>query len=94
MSNRTFVLPVGSLKPLMLIVVLLFMVTPDICYAYVGPGAGVTMIGALLAVIGTIFLTVFGLLLWPIRMLLRKMKAKKKVEMTEVTQEETGTKTS
>lgn len=41
--------------------------------AYVGPGAAISLLGALLAVLGAIFLTVFGALLWPIRALWRKI---------------------
>ena len=42
-------------------------------FAYVGPGAAISLLGALLAVIGAIFLTFFGALLWPLRALWRKI---------------------
>jgi len=45
--------------------------------AYVGPGSGVTMIWALLAILGSIVFMVFGLLFWPVRVLLRSIKKKK-----------------
>ena len=51
--------------------------------AYVGPGAAISLLGALLAVIGAIFLTFFGALLWPVRALWRKI--------TGGTDEEAGT---
>ena len=38
---------------------------------YVGPGAGLTMIGALLAVIAVIFVGLLGPILYPIRMFRR-----------------------
>jgi hypothetical protein len=44
--------------------------------AYVGPGAGLSMLGALLAVIAVVLATVVGLVLWPLRMLTRRGKAK------------------
>jgi hypothetical protein len=47
---------------------------PRACLAYVGPGSGVTMFWALLAVLGAILFTVVGLLLWPVRLLLRSIK--------------------
>ena len=50
---------------------------PGTCLAYVGPGSGITMLWALLAVLGAILFTVVGLLLWPIRLLLRSIKRKK-----------------
>ena len=50
---------------------------PGTCLAYIGPGSGITMVWALLAVIGAILFTVVGLLLWPIRLLLRYIKRNK-----------------
>ena len=43
-------------------------------YAYLGPGAGLGMMGSLIAVIVVLFVVVFGLVLYPIRML-RKRRA-------------------
>lgn len=43
-------------------------------HAYVGPGAGVTMLGALWGVILAIIFAVVGLLIWPIRALLLRLK--------------------
>ncbi|MGH9196231.1 MAG: hypothetical protein ACRD1T_10880 [Acidimicrobiia bacterium] len=48
---------------------------PD-ALAYVGPGAGLGMLGALLAVIVAVLATVVGLVLWPLRMLTRRRKNK------------------
>jgi Na+/melibiose symporter-like transporter len=44
--------------------------------AYVGPGAGIGIIGALLAIGGIIVVTLVGLVLWPLRLLRRRMHAK------------------
>jgi hypothetical protein len=41
---------------------------------YVGPGPGLTMFWAFLALLGTIALAVLYLLIWPFRMLLRKLR--------------------
>lgn len=49
-----------------------FFLTP--AHAYIGPGAGVTMLGALWGVILAIIFAVGGLLIWPIRALLRHRK--------------------
>ena len=46
-------------------------------FAYVGPGPGISALGALWAVILAILMTVFGLLAWPIRSLLRQRKKKR-----------------
>lgn len=42
--------------------------------AYVGPGPGLTMLWALIALLGTIGLAVLYLLLWPLRMLFRRKR--------------------
>ena len=47
------------------------------CLAYVGPGTGITMLWALLAVLGGVLLMVFGLVFWPVRMLIRAIKKNK-----------------
>ena len=44
----------------------------DIAYAYLGPGAGLGMIGSLIAVIIVILVIVFGLILYPIRRFLKR----------------------
>jgi uncharacterized membrane protein len=51
----------------------LALVAQDV-FAYVGPGAGITMLGALWAVILAVLMAVGGILFWPIRSILRKMR--------------------
>jgi hypothetical protein len=43
--------------------------------AYLGPGAGLGVLGALLAVLAGIAATIFGLVLLPFRLLRRRRKA-------------------
>jgi hypothetical protein len=43
--------------------------------AYIGPGAGLGLLGALIAVVSAILAALFFVVLWPIRMMLRKAKA-------------------
>jgi hypothetical protein len=45
--------------------------------AYVGPGAGITLIGALIGLVSAVFLALFALLRWPIRRYLARRKALK-----------------
>lgn len=40
--------------------------------AYVGPGPGLTMLWAFIALLGTIALSVLYLLSWPLRLLIRR----------------------
>ncbi len=44
--------------------------------AYIGPGAGVTVIGAVLGILATIAVVVFSLLWYPVRRLRAKRKRK------------------
>ena len=43
--------------------------------AYIGPGAGLSAIGTVVAVIGAVLLLVVGFVWYPVRRLLRKGKA-------------------
>ena len=42
--------------------------------AYIGPGAGITMLGAIWSVIVAIFLAIGAVIFWPIRLLLRRRR--------------------
>ena len=50
-------------------------VLPALAHAYVGPGAGLSALGSILAFLGVIFLLVVGFLWYPIK---RLIKGKKK----------------
>jgi hypothetical protein len=62
---------------MILMVLVAVVVLPEAGLAYVGPGSGLTMLGALAAVIGAVLFTIFGIVLWPLRYLRRKLKANK-----------------
>ena len=47
---------------------------PHAAAAYVGPGAGLTMLGALWAVIAAVLFALAGLVIWPIRAMRRRRK--------------------
>jgi membrane protein implicated in regulation of membrane protease activity len=53
---------------------------PVSALAYVGPGAGITLIGALWAVVVAVVLMAGGLLVWPLRAFLRRLKNSKTKE--------------
>ncbi len=44
--------------------------------AYVGPGAGISVLGSLLGILATIVLAIGAILMWPIRKMLKRKKAK------------------
>jgi hypothetical protein len=50
--------------------------------AYVGPGAGISMLGALGAVIVAILFALGGLIWWPVRTMLRRKKQAANVAAT------------
>ncbi len=56
---------------------LILMLAPGLALAYVGPGAGISMLGALWGLIVGVVMAVGVILFWPIRIMLRKAKANK-----------------
>ena len=48
--------------------------TPSFAFAYVGPGAGLSVFASLMALIGGIFLGIVGFIWYPIKRLLRAFK--------------------
>jgi len=50
-------------------------ILPSTAFAYVGPGAGLSLLGALLALLGAIAMAVLFVFAWPLRKMLRKRRA-------------------
>ena len=53
------------------------LIAPDVVWAYLGPGAGLGMIGSLIAVIVVVLVSVVGLVIYPLR-ILRKRRTRTK----------------
>ncbi len=53
---------------------------PSSALAYIGPGAGLSAIGTFLAVVGAFLLLIVGFIWYPVKRLLRGLKAKKKAD--------------
>ena len=51
----------------------------DIAHAYVGPGLGLGAIGAIVGIIVAGFLAIVGIIWYPLKRMLRKLKAAKAV---------------
>ena len=65
-----------SVGPPGLAVVLLLM-SPGVAVAYIGPGAGITVIGTAIALLGAILLAIVGFVWYPIKRLRAKLRDKK-----------------
>jgi membrane protein implicated in regulation of membrane protease activity len=50
------------------------MAVPAQAFAYIGPGLGAGAIGAVLGVLGSIFLGLFAILWYPVKRLMKKRK--------------------
>ena len=48
---------------------------PNSAEAYIGPGAGLSAIGSLLALLGAVLLIIVGFVWYPVRRMVRKWKA-------------------
>ena len=48
---------------------------PLAAQAYVGPGAGITLIGALIGLVSAVFLALWAVLRWPFRKFMARRKA-------------------
>ncbi|NBO18273.1 MAG: hypothetical protein EBV03_03430 [Proteobacteria bacterium] len=46
--------------------------------AYVGPGPGLTMIGSLIGLVGSVVVALLMVVIWPIRLYYKKLKGGKK----------------
>ena len=56
----------------LVLLLVLFLCAP--AHAYVGPGAGVSAIGAIFALIGGVFVSILGFIWYPVKRLLKKRK--------------------
>ena len=43
--------------------------------AYIGPGAGISVLGSLLSILATIFVAIGAILFWPVRKFMKRRKA-------------------
>lgn len=64
----------GILRRCTYLVGLICVLFPVASIAYVGPGAGLGMIGSLIAVIVAVLVAVTGLFILPIRLLLKRLR--------------------
>jgi uncharacterized membrane protein len=63
-----------AVLPFLRYLVLCLAIYPAASHAYIGPGAGISAIGALIAVVATVALALFGFVWYPIKRLMRKRR--------------------
>ena len=63
-------------SPLLLIAAILLL--PATASAYVGPGAGLSAIGSMIALIGAIVLAIVGFVWYPVKRLIRSLRSGRK----------------
>ena len=63
-------------------IILFFLTSPS--YAYLGPGVGGGMIAATIGVIIAILAAIFGLIWFPIKRLLKKIRNQKEIKQNKV----------
>ena len=67
--------------------VIALLLTPQLAFAYVGPGAGLTAIGTVLALIGAVLLGIFGFIWYPVKRLLRGRKSTEDDEIDDAAED-------
>ena len=67
MKLRNVSLAVGAIAAFLVL-------CPEPALAYVGPGAGLSALGALLALVAGVIVGIFGFVWYPVKRLLRKRK--------------------
>jgi uncharacterized membrane protein len=65
------------------IVLLALATMPAAAFAYVGPGAGISLLGALWGLIVGVVMAISVILFWPVRIMLRKRKARREAAASE-----------
>jgi hypothetical protein len=59
---------------LKILTLLVLLTVSPAALAYIGPGAGISVLGSLLGILGTIVLAIGAIVLWPLRKLIKRRK--------------------
>jgi len=72
---------------ILILLACLFLVTASPALAYIGPGAGISVLGSLLSILATIVVAIGAILFWPLRKFMKRRKARREsVESTDTAQ--------
>ena len=58
------------------LLILISLVLSSSAVAYVGPGAGISVLGSLLGILVTIFVAIGAIIFWPVRKFMKRRKAR------------------
>lgn len=61
----------------LILLALLLLTQISTTMAYVGPGAGISVLGSLLSILVTIFVAIGAIIFWPLRKFLKRRKARR-----------------
>jgi hypothetical protein len=81
---------IKSLYFLTAVLAIMVLYTQSAC-AYLGPGIGLSVFGAIGAVIIAILIAIAGILIWPIKAFIRKIKNKKAIQQPSIENETLNT---
>lgn len=70
-----------SLPPLA--IALLLLIIPDPAWAYIGPGSGLSAIGAAFALVASVAVALVGFVWYPLKRVWRKLTASRRAPATE-----------
>jgi len=66
------------LKTITLVLLALILLAPvSPALAYIGPGAGISVLGSLLSILATIFVAIGAIIFWPLRKFMKRRKARR-----------------
>lgn len=63
-------------RPNLFVLFIAALLVSGIANAYVGPGAGISVLGSLLGILATIVLAIGAIIVWPLRKMMKRKKAK------------------
>jgi len=67
------------LKTITLVLLVFILLSPaSPAPAYIGPGAGISVLGSLLGILATIFVAIGAIIFWPLRKFMKRRKARRK----------------
>lgn len=73
-NNETVLNPVAKGAPVLAVAVLAGLIFSAPAFAYIGPGAGLSAIGSVLALIGAVLLMILGFVWYPVKRILARRK--------------------